>query len=343
VLTAPSDRRIDAGTRYRSVRRASAIFRIAATALLFCVVQAVHGQGDTAVRIDQRWRPFLGCWVSVSNGIRLANLCLLPTPDSADVEMLAFFGDSVLSRTTLSATGARAERRRDDCAGWDRTQWSLDERRVYMRTEYVCSWGERQVSTSVMSFTGTNAFTRVDGARNAQEHLLRVVRYTAFDDMAGVPIEIISRLSGVDVGAVRAARANSAADVSLADVADAASALDDEVTEAWLSDRGHRYALSRDDVRSLRDVAVSTRVIDAMLGRPFRTLFDVAERPPRVPRLRQGSGRQNTGTAAPVSTWTPFFHGIRSAVAPEQSTGCLTDTSRECPPFGVQTLPMPRP
>lgn len=259
---------------------------------LACVAIAtsLEAQSPSALRLDERWNAYVGCWAVNADGYRLAPMCIVPTADAATVELISFLPDSILSRTTVSATAERVMRTRGDCAGWDLARWSLDERRLYVRTEYDCAPGVTQVSTSIFSMTGLNAFTRVDGARTNAGATLRVSHYTVFNDTLTVPKEILRRLAVGNTDAIRAARYRNAAFVSLADVADADKALETPVVEAWLADRGHAYNLSLEDTRRLRDVAVSASVIDVMRGGSGSAIAartpHASARDLRAPRLR---------------------------------------------------------
>lgn len=302
------------------------------------VATSLEAQSSGALRLDERWRAYVGCWAVTADGYRLPPTCIVPTADSATVELISFLPDSILSRTTVSATAERVMRRRGDCAGWDKARWSLDERRLYVHAEYECEAGVTHVSTSIFSMTGLNAFTHVDGTQTKAGNALRVRHYTAFNDTRTVPSEILHRLAAGNPDATHAARYRNAAFVSLADVADASKALETPMVEAWLADRGHVYKLSLEDTRKLRDVAVSARVIDVMRGGSGST---IAARTPHASTrdLRAQRLRVDRSGAA----YTPFDRPHRKGPGWVDPADAWKLSPRIEPPFGVTLLPTPIP
>ncbi len=322
----------------RSTFRGRGVGTALAAMLLMCSGR-LSAQQDSTVRIDGRWRAYIGCWVSYTEGARGADLCVVPTRDSETVEMISLVRDSVTSRTTITTSGQRVHRTRADCTGWDSARWSLDERRVYLRTEYTCTSGLTQSSTGIIAMSSLNLFSRIDHARSEHAAAIRMIAYSALAETAGLPDELLRRLPGRDDAATRAARINSAAFVSIADVADAAKALDEPVVDTWLSDRGHVYALTRDEVRSLRDVAVPASVIDMMLRRSHRELFaleaeDGIWRRTRAPRVRAVSSG-------------PAFTPVERSRLPAPGWNLTSDGWKLdpafAPPFGVTLLPVKAP
>ncbi len=314
---------------------------IALAASLLASSQRLAAQQDTTVRIDGRWRAYIGCWASYTEAVRGADLCIVPTRDSETVEMISVVHDSITSRTTITASGQRAFRTRADCTGWDSVRWSLDERRLYIRTEYVCPTGLTQVSTGMIAMSGLNSFSRFDNARSEHAGALRMMTYSALAETPGLPDELLSRLPPRDDGETRAARINSTAFVSVADVADAAKALDAVVVETWLSDRGHVYSLTPEAVRTLRDVAVPEGVIDMMLRRSHRELFAMHAEDglPRHARAKKARAvRLRTASSGPA--FTPPERTTRPPPGWSlTSDGWKLDPAFE-PPFGVILPPL---
>lgn len=299
-------------------------------ATLLIASQPLAAQPDTTMRIDGRWRPYIGCWASYTEDVRGADLCLVPTRDSETVVMILLTRGAVTSQVAITANGQRTFRTRGDCAGWDSARWSLDERRLYVHTEYTCASGLTQASTGIVALKSANLFARVDQARADQSAALRTVTYAAIPLAEGLPDALALRLPARDDAATLAARIQSSAFVSTADVADASRALDAPVVEAWLADRGHVYPLTRDDVRGLRDAAVPAGVIDVMLRGSHRALFAS-----KTDGSRHRRARTKVPAPAASPAPTPFFHGIRAGEFPQFSAGGVPLDAKFPPPVRV--------
>lgn len=237
------------------------------TVLLVLSVTAARlasAQQDTTVRIDARWRPYVGCWQTMIGTMVGPAICIAPTADSNTVEMLSISHDSIATRRPISTSGVDVSQTRGACSGTERATWSADERRIYTRAEYTCPGGAPQRWTGLYSMNYIDAFAYVGGYAVGRRRSVRTIQFVALTDLAGIPGEVVRRLPPPATAAVVSARASTAVELSPADVADASRALDAPVVEEWLADRGQAFALSADDRRTLRDLAVPKGVISAM-------------------------------------------------------------------------------
>ena len=284
-------------------------------AVVVMLAPLLQAQPASTPRIDPRWHAFIGCWAASTDGVRGADLCIVPTNDSATVELITVAGDSIISRTGVAATGTRVMRSRSGCSGWDNSRWSTDDRRWYVRSEYTCADSTVQNSSAIFDMTTLNSFTRVDVARAGAASVHRVTRYSARYDSLGIPTDIFRRVQPSDWKVVAAARWNNVAQLTTADVADASNALDPAVIEAWLDDRAQLFVLTPDAVRALRDVAVPSSVIDRMMARSHRTLF-VSE------SIGKRFARWLVTPSGPASAYqpiqSPFFRGVRNSLSRDQ-------------------------
>jgi hypothetical protein len=260
-----------------------------AFAALALVAIPAQAQQDTTVRIDTRWRAFLGCWNTVSAQGVGPRACFVPTSSANTVELVTVAGDSVLTSTSIVTSGDRVRVRRDGCTGWESARWSADERRLYTTAELTCDGGATQQLQSLYSINHNDQLTRIDGLKtqtgNTAVRLLTF--YLSGSDSTSIPAPLASRLPPATAMASYAARVDASELLSVADIADAAQALDATVVEAWLVDRGEALTLSARDLRAMRDAKVPPSVIDMVIAVSNPQIFRVAQN--RSPEAIQNS------------------------------------------------------
>ncbi|MDZ7632833.1 MAG: hypothetical protein U5K74_16210 [Gemmatimonadaceae bacterium] len=281
------------------------------SALLACVAAgsaiAAHAQRDDSAPIDARWRAYLGCWSTSAAGLPGPTVCLLPTRDAATVELVSLVGDSISPAARLTANGQKIAREKDGCSGWETVRWSSDDRRLYTESEFSCSDGVPQRTTGLLAHQGTG-FLQIEGVKTRSTTGIRVMRFEAFADSAGLPDAIRRRLPGWSLTQAWASRVEASASVSTLDVAETAKEVGAPVTEAWLAERGQRFALTGKDLRALRDAGTPTSVIDMMVAVSHPEIFTVAQGTPgareRAPNPRNASGMR--GTRLPIGI-DPYY------------------------------------
>jgi hypothetical protein len=287
--------------------RARALAGVVAT---LCVTSLpVLAQRDSTVRIDARWRGYLGCWATTSAAVRGPDVCLVPTADSTTVDLVVLRQDSVMSVTQVTSSGARVNRVVDGCSGWESGRWSADERRLYTHAHYTCPGRAPQVSSGMYAMSARFTFSRIERTEAGGADGVRLVTFSSGIADSVLPDSVARRLPPTDARTL-AARGEAAAEVSTADVADAAHAVDAAVVEAWIADRRQQFALTPRDARALRDARVPGRVIDMMV---------VVSYPERF-RLWQNTIADARASGAAPST---AFSGLSSAPA-SLTSGWLT-------------------
>ncbi len=251
-------------------------------------------QQDSSVRIDARWRAYLGCWETRSADYNGPLTCLVPTASPATIEVVTIVGDTVLDRTTVSATGDRVRVTRDGCSGTETGQFSADDRRVYTTANFTCDGGVTQQTQSLFSMVRRDAFVRVDGLKTRTgATAVRLITFTAVTvDSADVPASVARRLPSMQSMPTYAARIEASALLSPADVADAAQALDAPVVEAWLVDRGEGVELNAKQLRALRDARVPGSTTDLLIALANPGVFQISKggTPGARPAARNGVG-----------------------------------------------------
>lgn len=269
---------------------------VAGLAWMAIAAPLVGAQQDTTVRIDARWRAYLGCWSTVASGERGPDVCFVPTSDSQTVERLLVSGDSILERSSVSSAGRRVERRQDGCTGWESGQWSADDRRLYTRTEFTCDGGRALVSTGLYAMVLPHQFSRIEGVTTRTGRGVRAIRFGTLPYTVALPDSIARRLPAANERAF-AARFEAAAEVSSADVVDAVRAIDSSVVATWIADRQQRFPMTVSDARALRDARVPASVIDMMVAVSYPERFTIS-----TPGGRTASA---TGAGSPVVSARP--------------------------------------
>ncbi len=246
----------------------------AASAVLTAAsLQAQQGSGTM---IDERWRPFLGCWISSSAGMAGPMVCMVPTSQPSTVEMVAVVRDSIVSRAPITASGAKVQTTRDGCTGWESAQWSADERRLLTTTEFTCSGQPLQKASGIYAMKQGDEFAHIEGIKTRSGTRVRIMNFLMQDDTTRIPREIVRRLPRMGAMPQLASRLEAAAELTSADVAEAAETIDAPVVEAWLADRGQVFALSTKDLIALHDLKTPESVIDMMVAVSNPEVFALA-------------------------------------------------------------------
>ena len=77
-------------------------------------------------------------------------MCVVPALGDGGVTIVSFINGKETSRQQLDATGQQRAVERDGCTGWESSQFSADDRRVYLRSELTCSGSLKRVSSAVL-------------------------------------------------------------------------------------------------------------------------------------------------------------------------------------------------
>ena len=261
-----------------------------AGALLLIVATTVRAQDAQA---DPRWQAWLGCWEPTDAPPEAATqlVCVIPAAGTSAVEIHTVVDGRIVAREHVEATvgGARVANTRNGCTGWESAEWSPQGQRVYIRSEYVCPDGPRRSSSGLMAISATGEWLDVQGVALAGGQTgVRVRRYREAGALSqsAVPEEIAS-VPRSGVRAVAAARAAVGASLTTADVVEATRHLEAPVVEAWLAERGQRFAVDAKGLVILADAGVPTRVIDLVVALSYPQVFAVNPASRQVGFLRQ--------------------------------------------------------
>lgn len=227
---------------------------------------------------DPRWLPWLGCWEplpaagegeSTPSGLVV---CLRPSDDGRGVELARVEQGEIIARETLVADGTRQELQLPDCSGWQSVSFSADARRIFLRSEERCPGGITRTSSAMMAMASPTRWLEIHSLGMAGERIARVVRYRPAPE-SNWPSGFA--MASDRLAAVRDARLLAAAELSLDDVAEAASQVDGETVIELLAELQQPFRLDAASLASLADRGVPPEVIDVVVAVSFPDRFVV--------------------------------------------------------------------
>jgi hypothetical protein len=286
--------------------------RLAALGLLLAA--PAFAQHDPTVRIDERWRPFLGCWSSQSGGLPGPAVCVVGTADPHTVELLSLAGDSITTRLTVNASGEKFLLAKDGCTGWEQGVWSADERRLFLHSEFSCGGGALQKMSSMYAVASASRFSRIESVTTRAATGVRVITFRAAASDASLPLAIRNRIPDPSDLRSYAARLEAGTPLSTANVVEAAKRMNAPIVEAWLADRGQSFALAGTDLRALRNAGVSSDVIDMMVAVSNPRVFSLAQSGRPEPRAGDAT-RALPGNRMPAY-YDPTLRGVYTGFDP---------------------------
>jgi hypothetical protein len=262
-------------TLRRTLTAASAL-----TAVLFFSQATMAFAQSTAS--DARWRPWIGCWTPAQNAMQpmgapsapAKQVCVLPAGGSA-VDIVNVANGKIVDRTHVDANGAQQALAHDGCNGWQSAQWSADERRVYMRSEYSCGGTGKHVADGMIAMLQTGEWLDVQGIGPADNQLVRTVRYRELSDVAGMPAEVKGALQALPSNSN--ARWAAEAPVAFSDVIEASKSVDAPVVAAWIAERGQQFPVDAKQLVKLADAGVPAPIIDVLVAVSYPKVFAISQ------------------------------------------------------------------
>ena len=236
---------------------------------------------------DARWQALVGCWtpstapteaaeMSANTSAQLPLLCIVPTTGSS-VRLATVDDGNVMLADTVDASGVRRSVTREGCAGWESAEFAANGRRVHYSSEFDCA-GVRRASTGVISVTTGGELLDVQSITSGTGKSVRVARYVDAGVPASLPPDIAAVLAGRTLIA-SAARTAAGAPLSEADIIEAARALDPVVMQAWLIERGDRFAFDAKALVRLADAGVPGSVTDVLVALSNPRFFAINRTP----------------------------------------------------------------
>ena len=295
------------------------------TAKALALTLAVLASGS-AVSAQQysagpKWQAWVGCWAPVAPaGTQVSAatplVCLMPTADANVAEIAAISGGKVVSREKLDASGRETHTDARGCNGTQQARWSVDERRVFMRSTLTCD-GTTTHTSAMLVLTGTGDWLDVRRVTAGEGENVRVARYRDAGIPRDLPPEITAAVASANVSH-NSARIAAGAAVPADGIVEASKLADAGVVKAWVQESGQEFSVDSRSLVSLADAGVPNEVTDAMIAtQRTESLADYAAVAlPRAPYGRaatdgwdQGTGMRVFVTAVPA--YDPWGFGWR--------------------------------
>ena len=228
-----------------------------------------------AQEMDGRWLPFVGCWEPTGQGATDGILCIEPTDEG--IELYTVSAGEVVTSDLMVADGARYPRNIEGCEGWDSAGFSRDGRRVFTRSEFLCGEEIARNATGIMSLVAPTQWIDVRSMDVGGEQVAWVQSYRLVGPERMLQEGVGDSPYLQDMGmAIQAARIYAARNIWLEDVAEAAERVDAKAVEAWVAERGERFAIDADALVKLADAGVSESIIDVVVAVSYPERFAIA-------------------------------------------------------------------
>ncbi|CAN5305597.1 hypothetical protein BH09GEM1_BH09GEM1_18190 [soil metagenome] len=252
-----------------------------AAAMAFVAVTSAGAQSS----VGPKWQAWVGCWTSAASGESYGSsqfaapiVCVVPTSNTDVVEVATIADGKLSKRDTIDASGIARAIHTKDCDGSQVARWSADERRVYLSSATTC-FGLKSSVSSVLAMSDKGDWLDVRGVKAAENDNVRVARYRDIGLPSSVPSEITEVLRARSAS-TSGARIAAGANIGTTAVTEASKAADASVVEAWLLERGQRFALNANTLVALSDAGIPSSVTDAMVAVSNPGAFELARAEP---------------------------------------------------------------
>jgi len=288
--------------------------RTAAIAVALVSLSAATGAAQQDA--GSRWQGWLGCWTGAAPDALMPSaaplVCITPTSNADVVHVATVQDGKVLATKTIDASGKDQPIDAKDCTGTQRAEWSADARRVYLRAVATCA-GTTRTTSGILAMSPTGEWLDVQGIAAGEGENVRVARYHDAGLPENLPSDIKSALEGRSAS-VQGARVAAGANVGTTAVIEASKKATPAVVEAWLLERGQRFALDAKTLVQLADAGVPARVTDAMVAVTNPQTFAVAHVAPSTQYNRPED--EVTGRRIPVFLAPPPYDPFGWGYAP---------------------------
>jgi uncharacterized membrane protein YgcG len=251
-------------------------------ALLLGSAVAAGAQNTQLASSDARWTPWVGCWQASSRDAEtqalapnksLPVVCIVPTGGTKSVDLVTVTGGTATPER-VDANGTRREISREGCNGWETAEFSPDAKRIYLRSEHLCSGNRTRTSNGIMSISPNGEWLDVEGVKVESHSGVRVVHYGRVPTPAALSADMKAAVEGLGLAQNTAVLAASDS-VRIADVIEATKHVDPLVVQTWLAQRGQGFAIDAKRLTQLADAKVPANVIDVMIALSYPQDFAV--------------------------------------------------------------------
>jgi hypothetical protein len=252
--------------------------RILLSSALLVLASAASAQ----TQVSPGWSSFSGCWVPVANeatvGSRVGStenpvVCVVPSGANA-AELATFVGGRQTELVFVEADGNRRNVNRQGCAGWEKSEFSADGRRLYLRSEQTCAGGLKRTTTGIFALASNGDWINVANVDADSANSVVVSRYAATTIPASIPADVRSQFAGRELSD-RTARTAAQREVSANAVIEASKFTSTPAVEAWLAELEQDFELDENLLVRLVDAGVAPSVIDVMVAVSNPKVFSV--------------------------------------------------------------------
>ena len=212
--------------------------------------------------MDARWLPFIGCWEAVGAEEEIGLLCFESIAES--VEVTNYVGGETVSVEILAADGEPREVSAEECEGWESLVFSEDGRRAFTVTDFFCGDSEVRAGTGLMTFLSATSWADIRALNVEGESVAWVQEYQLASPGTLREYEIEDPVAGRGF-MVRSARMAASALITIEDVLEASTVMDDKAVETWVVLQGDDLRVDAQDLLVLADAGVSEDLIDAVV------------------------------------------------------------------------------
>lgn len=259
---------------------------------------------------DPRWSAWIGCWSAVSQadadpeagrGVPEGVLCIRPADDAPGVEVVDPSG--AFDPAAMAADGRQRPVEEDGCTGWERTVFSDDARRVYLRSEHECPGGVRRTASGLLAFVSPYEWidVRAVEVRDRVQTWVRRYRAATAEEVGTAGLMHLAR---EETMARRTARMEAAAAVGVDEVVDASANVHPEAVSVWVAEQADPFDLDASDLVRMEEAGVPDDVIDVVVAVSYPERFALSD---GVVREREEDPRGRRGGYA--SSGRTIFYG----------------------------------
>jgi hypothetical protein len=234
-----------------------------------------------AQEVDDRWLPWLGCWLEVDTPADAPMLCVVPEGEgvaamavtrAGPTQSSAWIGDGVARPVATSG-----------CTGEEATEFSSDGRRIYVRSQQTCEGEVERSTRSLIAMVDDDQWIYARAMDVAGRSVAYVKRYRPAPAARVEGAGMADRLAAVEsrAEAVDAARLAASAPITVEALIEAHARTDAEAVRAWIAERGEPIRLDADRLVELADAGVPPEIIDVAIAVSFPERFAVAREPQR--------------------------------------------------------------
>jgi hypothetical protein len=248
------------------------------------------------------WQAWHGCWQAVTDGApedRL--LCAVPGADAAEIRLITVAGGMRAEEIVLRADGTPRPIAEGGCAGQETARWSVDGRRVFVRTELDCGTF-RRVSNGVIAMISEHEWVDIRAATIFDQHVARTQRYRAAPAHLA-PESVQALIDDSRPMVQQTARFVAAMPLGMEEIVEAVAQMPAPAMQAYLAARGSGPAVNGQQLLQLARAGVPGDVIDVMVALAYPQFFNV--RQPTVGLAPETRVASSAGLRA-EECWDPY-------------------------------------